>query len=113
MRKELTDRLDHGVEIGPLGLEVVEHVRGSRGSETMVADAGKGIAEHTHGKSLYFAQNAHLTLEGTRQEVGLPAFYALIPEGVPHGWQHAGGEGQAVITSFEPGHDTYETYSLQ
>jgi hypothetical protein len=105
--------IDHGVKIGPLGLDVVDHVRGSHGSETMVADVGMGIAEHSHGRSLYFACNAHLTLKGKRHEADMLGFYALIPEGVPHGWQHAGGEGQAVITSFEPGHDKYETYPLK
>lgn len=105
--------MSEGVQIGPLKKSVVEHVRFSNGAETMIASSGQGIKEHSHGKSLYFAKNAILTLSG--KPFGLEnseAMYALIPEGVSHGWQHAGREGEAVITSFEPGHKNYDLYAL-
>ncbi len=113
MKTKTVQRIDHNVEIGAITKDLVDHVRSSPGSETMVADVGFGIKEHRHGKSLYFACNAHLTLEGKVYEVGPMTFYALIPEGVSHGWQHAGEEEQAVITSLEAGHDVYETYRLE
>ena len=103
--------IDHGVQLGTIAEGLIAHVRSSLLAETMIAAPGQGISEHQHGKSLYFAQNAHLTLEGRTYTMD-GAFYALIPEQVPHGWQHAGGEGDAVIASFEPGHRTYELYQL-
>ncbi len=106
-----TKTIDHGVELGTIAAGLVTHVRSSPVAETMVARAGQGISEHRHGRSLYFAQNARLTLEGRAYDAGA-AFYALIPQGVSHGWQHAGGVGDAVIASFEAGHKTYELYHL-
>ncbi len=105
--------VEHDVRIGPISSDLVDYVRMSASTETMTAPVGHGIQEHRHGKSLYFAQNAHLTLDGKVYESSHAAFYALIPENVPHGWQHAGGEGEAIISSFEPGHRAYELYALQ
>ncbi len=103
--------LSYGVEICSVESNVVDHIRNSLGSETMIAKPGQGIKEHKHGKSLYFAKNAHLTLGGQKIELKSSAC-VLIPENIPHGWQHAGAPGDLIVTSFEPGHKTYETYPL-
>ena len=115
MRKEISDivrTIDHDVLIGVTSFDLIAHVQSSSGSETMVASREQGIKEHAHAKSLYFAQNARLTIEGRAYDCGY-SFYAIIPANVAHGWQHAGGEGNAVITSFEPGHKKYEHYQLE
>ena len=103
--------MDYGVEVYPIDGSVVDHVRNNPGSETMTAKMRQGIKEHQHGKSLYFAKNAHLTLNGLKFELKSSAC-VLIPENIPHGWQHAGAPGDLIVTSFEPEHKTYETYTL-
>ncbi|MBT6761848.1 hypothetical protein HOA92_02310 [archaeon] len=105
------NKIEYGVEVGQIDTNVIDHVRNSPGSETMLANVGEGIKEHKHTKSLYFAKNANLTLNGKVYKVN-KTFFALIPKNVAHGWQHTGGRGQAVITSFEEGHKNYETYDL-
>jgi quercetin dioxygenase-like cupin family protein len=100
-----------GVYVTPIVSEVIDHVKTQVHSETMTLNVGNGIKEHKHGYSLYFAKNALLTINGEKQKVPWDTFLAIIPKGISHGWQNT-GEGASVISSFDSGHDLFETYAL-
>lgn len=107
--KELTG----GVAVVPITEDIVDMVRKSKMAETMVAKPGHGIKEHKHGVSSYFAKNADVTINGEKYILPSSAL-VHIPEDVSHGWQHPGkNSNEAIITSFDPGHDTFELYSLK
>ena len=68
------NKIEYGVEVGQIDTNVIDHVRNSPGSETMLANVGEGIKEHKHTKSLYFAKNANLTLNGKVYKVNKTFF---------------------------------------